>query len=56
MTEKENAEDIIYWLKDDIKCLYMVSEIKKEFKNLSTEKFIFWNKVHEIVLNHFIKD
>ena len=32
MTEQETAQDIIYWLKDDIKCLYMVSEIK-EFKD-----------------------
>ena len=56
MTEQETAQDIIYWLKDDIKCLYMVSEIKEALKPLSQEKYEFWDRVHKIVYKNFIQD
>ena len=32
MTEQEKAEDIIYWVKDDIKCLYLAAEVKEQVK------------------------
>jgi hypothetical protein len=54
MTEQEQAQDLIHWLKDDIKCLYMVSEIKNELKDISEEKYQYWDRVHKIIYNHFI--
>ena len=56
LTAEETAQDIIYWLKDDIKCLYMVSEIKLALKPYSEERFEFWEKVHKIVYKNFIED
>jgi hypothetical protein len=56
MTEQETADDIIHWLKDDIKCLYMISELKKEIKQFSEQRYQFFDKVHIILLDHFIKD
>lgn len=56
MTEEEMAEDIIHWLKDDIKCLYMASEIKTELKDISQEKYEYWDRVHKNLLNHFINE
>jgi hypothetical protein len=47
------ADDIIYNLKDDIKCLYMVAEIKREIKPLSKDQYEFWDRVHTIVLKRF---
>lgn len=52
-TENEMATDIVYWIKNDIGCLYMLSEIKKELKPLSKERYEFWDRVHTIVLNKF---
>ena len=51
--EEVIADDIIYNLKDDIKCLYMVAEIKREIKPLSQEHYDFWDRVHTIVLEKF---
>lgn len=56
MTEQEKASEIIYWLKEDIKCLYMVAEIKLQMKDISQEKYEFWDRVHKIIYNHFTKD
>ena len=56
MTEQETALDIIYWVKDDLKCLYMISEMKKEIKPFSQERYEFLDRVHRILLNHFIED
>lgn len=56
MTAEETAQDIIYWLKDDLKCLYMVSEIKLALKPYSEERVQFWEKVHKIVYKNFIED
>jgi len=54
MTEQEKADDIIFWVIDDIKCLYLVSEVKEQVKELSKEKYEFWDRVHKIIYNHFI--
>ena len=51
--EEVIADDIIYNLKDDIKCLYMVSEIKREIEPLSKDHYDFWDRVHTIVLKKF---
>lgn len=51
--EEIMADDIIYWIKNDISCLHMVSEIKKELKPLSKERYEFWDRIHTIVLNKF---
>ena len=51
--EQIMAEDIIYWVKSDISCLYMISEIKKELKPLSKERYEFWDNVHILVLKKF---
>jgi hypothetical protein len=51
--EEIMADDIVYWIKNDISCLHMVSEIKKELKPLSKERFEFWDRIHTIVLNKF---
>ena len=53
MNEKEQAYEIILWLKDDIKCLYMVSEIKIELKDISKLRYEFWDRVHKIISEHF---
>lgn len=55
MNEQDAADDIIHWIKVDYKCLYMVSAIKEEIKDLSKEKYEFWDKVHTLIYNHFIK-
>ena len=55
MNEKEQAYEIILWLKDDLKCLYMVSEIKRELKDISKERYEFWDTVHKIIYEHFNK-
>ena len=54
MTEQEKANDIIYWVKDDIKCLYLVAEVKEQVKGLFDEKYEYWDKVHKIIYNHFV--
>jgi len=51
--EEIMAEDIVYWIKNDISCLHMVAEIKKELKPLSKERYEFWDRVHTIVLKKF---
>lgn len=55
MNEKEQAYEIILWLKNDLKCLYMVSEMKREFKDISKDKYEFWDKVHKLIYEHFNK-
>ena len=54
MNEEDVTQDIIHWLKVDYKCLYMVSTIKEEVKDLSQEKYEFWDRVHNLIYNHFI--
>ena len=53
MNEKEQAYEIILWLKDDLKCLYMVSEIKRELKDISKDRYEFWDAVHKLIYEHF---
>jgi hypothetical protein len=53
MTEQEQAHEIIHWIKDDLKCIYMVSEIKRELKDISKDRYEFWNRVHKIIYEHF---
>ncbi len=55
MNEKEQAYEIILWLKDDLKCLYMVSEIKRELKDISKDRYEFWDAVHKLIYEHFNK-
>ena len=55
MNEKEQAYEIILWLKDDLKCLYMVSEMKRELKDISKDKYEFWDGVHKLIYEHFNK-
>ena len=55
MNEEEMTQDIIHWIKVDYKCLYMVSTIKEEVKGLSQEKYEFWDRVHKLIYNHFLK-
>jgi hypothetical protein len=55
MNEQDTADDIIHWIKVDYKCLYMVSTIKEQIKDLSKEKYEFWDRVHKLIYNHFIK-
>ena len=51
--EEIMADDIVYCIKNDISCLQMVAEIKKELKPLSKERYEFWDRIHTIVLNKF---
>lgn len=51
--QEEMADDIVYWIKNDIGCLYMVSELKKELKPLSKERYEYWDKIHSLVLQKF---
>jgi hypothetical protein len=51
--EEIMAEDIVYWIKNDISCLHMVAEIKKELKPLSKERYEFWDRIHTLVLKKF---
>ena len=53
MTDKEQAHEIIHWIKDELKCLYMVSEIKNELVCVSKDRYEFWDKVHKIISEHF---
>lgn len=53
MNEKEQAYEIILWLKDDLKCLYMVSEMKRELKDISKDRYEFWDRVHKLIYEHF---
>jgi hypothetical protein len=55
MTEQEQAFEIIHWIKDDLKCIYMVSEIKRELKHISKDRYDFWDRVHKIIYEHFKK-
>ena len=52
-TEEQMANDIMHFVKDDLSCLYMISEIKKELKPLSKERFDYWDNIHTIVLKKF---
>lgn len=52
-SEELMAKDIVYWIKNDIGCLYMLSEIKKELKPLSKDRYQYWDKIHTLVLKHF---
>lgn len=52
-TEEQMANDIMHFVKDDLSCLYMISEIKKELKPLSKERFDYWDNIHTIVLKNF---
>jgi hypothetical protein len=51
--EEIMADDIVYWIKNDISCLHMISEIKKELKPLSKERYEFWDRIHTLVLKKF---
>jgi hypothetical protein len=51
--EEIMADDIVYWIKNDISCLHMVAEIKKELKPLSQERYEFWDRIHTLVLKKF---
>jgi hypothetical protein len=55
MNEQEQADEIILWLKNDLKCLYMVSEMKRELKDISKDRYKFWDRVHKIIIQHFNK-
>lgn len=52
-SEELMAQDIVYWIKNDIGCLYMVSELKKELKSLSKERYEYWDRIHTLVLKKF---
>ena len=51
--EEIMADDVVYWIKNDISCLHMVAEIKKELKPLSKERYEFWDRIHTLVLKKF---
>lgn len=53
MNEQEQAEEIIHWMKDELKCLYMVSELKRQLIDISKERYEFWDRVHKIIYAHF---
>lgn len=53
MNEQEQAQEIIYWIEDELKCLIMVSEIKSELKDISKDRYEFWDRVHKIIIQHF---
>lgn len=55
MNEQEQAHEIIHWIKDELKCLYMVSEIKNELEYISKDRYQFWDRVHKIIYEHFNK-
>ena len=55
MDEQEQAHEIIHWIKDEVKCLYMVSEIKRELNDISKDRYEFWDMVHKIIYKHFNK-
>lgn len=55
MNEQEQAHEIIDWIKDELKCLYMVSEIKRELNDISKDRYEFWDRVHKIIYEHFNK-
>jgi hypothetical protein len=53
LSEKLMADDLVYWIKKDVTCLYMISEIKKELRSLSKERYDYWDRVHTLVLEKF---
>ena len=53
MDEQEEAHEIIHWIKDEVKCLYMVSEIKRELNDISKDRYEFWDRVHKLISEHF---
>ena len=55
MDEQEQAHEIIHWIKDEVKCLYMVSELKRELQDISKDRYEFWDRVHKIIIQHFNK-
>ncbi len=44
------AQDVMYWIKTDVSVLYMISEMKKELKPLSKERYDYWDNIHTLVL------
>ena len=55
MDEQEQAHEIILWLKNDLKCLYMVSEMKRELKDISKDRYEFWDRVHKLIYEYINK-
>ena len=53
-TPEEKAIEIINWVKDDVACLYTVSEIKIALKDVSKERYDFYDQVHTYILKHFL--
>jgi hypothetical protein len=53
MDEQEQAHEIIHWIKDELKCLFMVSELKRELQDISKDRYEFWDRVHKLISEHF---
>lgn len=53
-TPEDIANDLIHWVKNEISCLYMVSEMKKELKPLSKERYDYWDNIHKLLLKKFL--
>jgi hypothetical protein len=51
--EQQKASETIHFVKDDLSCLHMIAEIKKELKPLSKERYEFWDNIHTLVLKEF---
>ena len=53
----EKLNDICHFLdNDDLHILYFISEIKNEFKNISEEKYKFWDKIHKLAIKKLINN
>ena len=53
----EKLEDICHYLDNDgLHILYFISEIKTEFKDISKEKYNFWDKIHKQAITKIIND
>jgi hypothetical protein len=48
--QQQMVGEIIHFVKDDLSCLYMIAEIKKELKPLSQERYEYWDNIHTLVL------
>ena len=53
MDEQEQAHEIIHWIKDELKCLYMVSELKRELKDINLRTAKKWQLLLRICWTHF---
>ena len=50
--EELMANDVVYWIKNDISCLHMIAEIKKELKPLSKERYDYYQILREKVYEY----